>query len=1407
MQKRKRYEGGGRVYCFARKNRMQIAEGAYADIEISENLVQLLVKDDQIRIKGEKEHEVRCNGKRVEEDSLPVSEGDMVEIPGMEITFFSHRIEVKSETDFVCGLLQVHGAQEPSQGFPLYKRAPRIVYQDIREKIEIVPPPEKKTMGKGSLAQLIIPSLTMLAFTIAMSVFLKRGAYVYMSAGMTLITILFCVQKYLAEKKETKRENQKRREVYEQYLLDTRKKINALRREERKILNYREPTIHELERMVHHYSSRIYERTALEEDFLKVNLGYRKGASLVEVSFGEKKLTTEQDELLDMARELSAQYRVISGIPVTVDLKKAHLGLVGSKKNLHEQLKLILAQLTFFQSYHDLQIILIHSKEYEEEFRYARWYPHLRIKRINVIARISNDQSRDQILGSLQQILKERKTKQEEEKKDSLFLPHLLFIIDEPKMILNHAIMEYLQASGMDLGFSMIYTTNQRESLPENIKSICLVQNAVDGILLLENGLQRNISFQLQSLQEIRLETMARNLSVLLHEQGISSKIPESITFFDLYGIEHPRQLDIKKRWEKNRSHKSLAVPLGLRSGEDVVELNLHEKAHGPHGLVAGTTGSGKSEIVQSYILSLAVNFHPHEVGFLLIDYKGGGMANLFRDLPHLLGTITNLDKAESMRAMASIKSELSRRQRIFGECGVNHINGYNQLFKLGKVKEPLPHLFMISDEFAELKKEQPEFMAELISTARIGRSLGIHLILATQKPSGVVDDQIWTNSKFRLCLKVQNASDSKEMLKTPDAAGIVQAGRAYLQVGNNEIYELFQSAWSGAAYETGQTIEEKEDDRVYLVNTLGQGELLNRDLSGPIKDNQIKETQLDVLVGHMQEVYQQLDAVAVKKTWLPPLKTMIESPYTKEVRDSASFTQGDYTLGLGLMDIPEEQRQEEYVLDLLKNGHLLYMASSGYGKTVLLTSIILGLSLKNSVDLLHVYLLDLGNSALITLRGLPHVADYMGLEDEEKLTKLQKLILEELSERKRLLAGAMAQNISVYNASQKEPLKVILIAIDNYDVIGELGDSMVSFVQKVARDGAGLGIYLLVTMTRDSAMRASTKGSFKERMAGFNFVEGENNAFMGRSALKLTEEKKGRVLVKREGIHMMQVYLPVSGENELLYNERLKEKIQKVAQASTQQKAKGIPTLPQNLYYDMLKAYPAYENHLTKLPVGIEEESLAVRYLDVEKEPGLIIGEGGMGRTNALCNILRHLQGYEGVRLYVFDAKKGDLAFSRTQKGVHYVAFGGAYEEAFSRLEGELAERKQAVERGKEKDPGLPQAAFVKEWPPLFVLIDVVQELAEALEEKRLWDRLELLEELLSYGLYLAATSQANLRASRNRLFQRLSQVRSGLAVGNVRKQNVFAYTGIREENREPGTGYYFGEGKGTRLKLVQHV
>ena len=168
----------------------------------------------------------------------------------------------------------------------------------------------------------------------------------------------------------------------------------------------------------------------------------------------------------------------------------------------------------------------------------------------------------------------------------------------------------------------------------------------------------------------------------LNHIEVEKNSIPDTISFMELYGVKQVEELDVEKRWQAADASKSLAVPLGVRGKDDIVLLNLHERAHGPHGLVAGTTGSGKSEIVQSYILSLAVNFAPEDVGFLPIDFKGGGMANLFAKLPHLMGAITNLDGAGTARALKSIRAELQKRQRLFGKFGVNHINGYTKLYK-----------------------------------------------------------------------------------------------------------------------------------------------------------------------------------------------------------------------------------------------------------------------------------------------------------------------------------------------------------------------------------------------------------------------------------------------------------------------------------------------------------------------------------------------------------------------------------------------------------------------------------------------------------------------------------------------------------------------------------------------------
>ncbi|WP_255202011.1 FtsK/SpoIIIE domain-containing protein, partial [Streptococcus oralis] len=339
-------------------------------------------------------------------------------------------------------------------------------------------------------------------------------------------------------------------------------------------------------------------------------------------------------------------------------------------------------------------------------------------------------------------------------------------------------------------------------------------------------------------------------------------------------------------------------------------------------------------------ILSLAVNFHPHDVAFLLIDYKGGGMANLFKNLPHLLGTITNLDGAQSMRALASINAEIHRRERLFGEFEVNHINQYQKKFKNGEATEPLPHLFLISDEFAELKVNQPDFIKELVSIARVGRSLGVHLILATQKPSGVVDDQIWSNSRFKIALKVADRSDSNEMLHTPDAAEITQTGRAYLQVGNNEVYELFQSAWSGADYQPDKDDMGIEDHTIYLINELGQYEILNEDLSGLEDVDEIKEvpTELDAIVHHIQLLCEEQEIPPVPQPWLPPLKERITLDELEEVQPTVAWTQEKpLSVLLGMADIPQAQKQEAVSINLSKDGHILLYGSPGTGKTTFL--------------------------------------------------------------------------------------------------------------------------------------------------------------------------------------------------------------------------------------------------------------------------------------------------------------------------------------------------------------------------------------------------------------------------------------------------------------------------------------
>lgn len=1301
-------------------------------------------------------------------------------------------------------LTECASREVPFEGFPQYTRSPRLIMRVPEEGVEIEKPPQEIKMQRGSIVQILVPPLAMLCVTVAMSILMKRGLFVLMSVASTAMTIIFSTVKFYNERRDCREKTKIRMDLYCDYLLKRRKELHQLREKEQNALRYNFPSIKEIEEMVAKYSSRIYERSAEDDDFLHISVGKRRGRVSFPIQYAYDELKLEKDELEEQARDICERFSHIEDKPVVVNLKRAHLGLVGEKDIIHEQIQLMVAQMTFQQSYHDLQIITIHDKAYEEAFSWMDWYPHLKIQALNLSGDINSERMRDQVLGSLLQVLKDRKLKVEEDNKQSRFLPHFLFIIDEPKLIMDHSIMEYLGKAGEDLGFSIIYASHLQGSLPENIGTIIEYRDSGSGVLVMNENEVVNQSFRLDHVGDCGLEWMARNLSVLVHNQGITSNIPESITFFEMYGIKKPEELRSDERWKKNQSHKSLAVPLGVRAENDIVYLNLHEKAHGPHGLVAGTTGSGKSEIIQSYILSLAANFHPYEVGFLLIDYKGGGMAGLFKELPHLLGTITNLDGSESQRAMASIKSELARRQRIFSRYDVNHINAYNRLFKEGEAPEPIPHLFLISDEFAELKKEQPDFMAELVSTARIGRSLGIHLILATQKPTGVVNDQIWTNSKFKLALKVQDEGDSREIIKTPDAAAITQAGRAYLQVGNNEIYELFQSAWSGAEYmEDG--VRRTKDNRVYLINELGQGELLNEDLSSSEESGGRKMTQLDVTIAYLGELFAREGVEAVRKPWLPSLPQLLVSPLEELTRDTHWQQAEEYqkeklpelTVPVGKIDIPEEQAQREYAIDLTKDGNAMFVSSAGYGKTIFLMTVVLGLAIRNQVEELNFYILDFGNSALIPLNALPHTADYMLYDDAEKLEKFMRIIQDEISARKKRFAEKMVQNFSVYNQTSDEHLKALVIIVDNFDVVRELGPDAENFFTRVSRDGAGLGIYLIITATRVSGVKYSIVNNFKIKICGFTFDQSESSALVGRSEYKLPEIQ-GRALVKTVNVNTMQVYAMVPFRDDMEYNANIKDMIGRIAAKYPGRKAPRIPVLPESLVYPMLAEYSIGAAPMD-LAVGLEVESVTQAGFTRAQAPFVIIGEAAKGKTNALKVLLGQMTG----TVYLFDSLALGLYPYRTQEHITYIQDDEALGACIAALKTLCVERQERFRAALSEDPALLPAQFYGKEDPVYLVADDVDCFLE--KTKAYAEELpELLETAAGCGVGIILTVHAAKLKGYDAVSKWVKAATNGLVLSAQGTLNIFP---VRTQREYPsmGQGLLFHNGSYERVLIPE--
>ena len=1257
-------EGGPRVYDLLDLSEFQIGSHKGALITLDEDVELLLQKSQNqwmlTRLKGA----FYRNNHLEQMDQQLIGFGDELSLGAVTIKLFPDEV-------WVLGPAQV-GRQltlrEPSrygfyEDYPDYHRSPRIIYRGSEDKILINPPGQEPAKPSDELLKLIVPPLTMVGVTVLITLVQPRGIYILATVGMSITTMIFSIRGFIKNRKKYKADKKERIDLYRLYLKDKVKELTRLEREQKEGMHYHFPTILELTDLVESYNHRIYEKTPLHFDFLYYRLGLGKIPTSYDLKYGQQERSGKKDALEEEGYALYSRHKKIPDMPIPANLSHGPVGYIGPRNLVLEQLQLLVMQLATFHSYHDVQFITILPEEEKEQWSWMRWLPHAKLQELNVRGFVYNQRTRDQVLNSLNQILKLRRSQKEEasHKESTLFHPHYVVLVTDEKLILDHVIMEFFTEDPTELGCSLIFVEDVMSSLSENIQTVINIKDRNTGQLVMEEGVLKETDFRLDHFPtDYDKERIARTLAPLNHLQNLKSSIPDSVTFMEMYGAETFEDLQVSSRWKKNAPYKSLAVPIGLRGQDDLVQLNLHEKAHGPHGLIAGTTGSGKSETIQSYILSLAVNFHPHDVAFLLIDYKGGGMANLFKNLPHLLGTITNLDGVQSMRALASINAEIHRRERLFGEFEVNHINQYQKKFKNGEATEPLPHLFIISDEFAELKVNQPDFIKKLVSIARVGRSLGVHLILATQKPSGVVDDQIWSNSRFKIALKVADRSDSNEMLHTPDAAEITQTGRAYLQVGNNEVYELFQSAWSGADYQPEKDDMGIEDHTIYLINELGQYEILNEDLSGLEDADEIKEvpTELDAIVHNIHLLCEEQEIPPVPQPWLPPLKERIALEELEEVQPAIAWAQEkSLSILLGMADIPQAQKQEAVSINLAKDGHVLLYGSPGTGKTTFLQSAGMDLARKFSPKDLTMYLMDFGTNGLATLSKLPQVADTMLLDQTEKISKFVRIMEKELNRRKKLLADYGVGTLELYRQASGQEEPAIVILLDSYEAFKEEAyeAELFKLLVRISREGLSIGVHILMTAGRQSNLRAQLYSNFKHQLSLPQNEASEVRTIVGSTSLAMTmEDIKGRALMKREDVDVIQLALPVSGDNENQVLNNLRQKVASLQEAWTGQRPSAIPMVPEELMMEEFLKLPSVQEAIEngQIPIGLELEMVGSVNISLSKFKHMAyVSNAEDAFDNITHHLLRTILKMPNVHMMLIDAFQEYESYSNQVK------------------------------------------------------------------------------------------------------------------------------------------------------------
>lgn len=1271
------------------------------------------------------------NGARVKQASL--TPGDIVSILGLKIVIGRGFIALNNpdgQVTYNRDLLSPYTKQQPIQDeeeqddeeisvTSTFYRSPRFMRNITSAEIKIDPPPPLGNTEQTPLMLMLGPSLTMGMAALFMGFFtlqnvLNSGGSIMqamptlmMSTSMVAGTVLWPILTRRYEAKKRREKEQLRKQKYMQYLAEIQERIANESMHQSQILHENHTAIDSCVNRIRLRQRNLWERTHGQIDFLKIRLGLGNLPLDAKVEFPEKRFTLEDDQLQDELHKLAEAPKVLEQVPITISLLDDWVtGVIGRRSNVIRSVKSMILQLVSLHSYDEIKLVFIYDQSEQETWDFVRWLPHV-WSQDNAVRYIATNMNEVKELSAyLEKEIARREHEDRDDARDAG--PHYIIFAMNKNLVSKSEAISNIYKSKENIGFSVVHLYDDLVSLPKECSMVVEFSSTVSKIYDKDDISGQHIAFQ----PDVYTAGDERDLAVSLANLKLDSSnnhftLPTMLTFLDMFEVGKIEHLNALTRWKENDPTITLETPIGVNTNGELFKLDLHEKFHGPHGLIAGMTGSGKSEFIMTYILSLAVNYHPHEVAFILIDYKGGGMANAFLNLPHLAGTITNLDGAAVNRSLVSIQSELKRRQAIFSETSkkVNISNidiyKYQKLYREGQVDEPLQHLFIISDEFAELKTQQPEFMEQLVSAARIGRSLGVHLILATQKPSGVVDDQIWSNSKFRICLKVQEKADSMDVIKRPDAAELSVTGRYYVQVGFNELFELGQSAWGGAPYYPSDRVEQHKDESISVIDNLGRivkQVRLDRRQAVHNPPKQIDE------IGKYLETIAAEEGIKVKPLWLEPISPMI---LLDELREKYAVSEAEkFVINpvIGEIDDPANQRQMIMTFPLTREGNAVIYGAAGAGKTTFLTSLIYSIMQEHTPAEVNMYILDFGSETLRSYAKAPHVGDVLLSHETEKTTNLIKMLYKEIETRKRLFADYGGDH-RTYIRSTGQEIPSIIVMIHNYSAFAETYDGMEEDISYLTREGVKYGIYFILTAANTGAVRYRILQNFKQLYVLQLNDPSDYSGVLGNVDGVYPSKYKGRGIFKSDGVFEFQtahIDRDVDATLDLIRNY-----CEDYARQWDQVSAKKIPVLPEIVDIHHLEDEIRFSKP-GEIPFGVEKNSLQIAKLSYGRRYIHPVWTHSSNSHLFMQGLAEALASKGETTVVVIDPQN---SFASDEERLYqYLAMGTDYDAEIEQMFNTLVTRnntyKDALEQGKQPPQFEPITYIIESFHSLLSVI-----------------------------------------------------------------------------------------------------